>query len=81
MPAAAYAARQQNSVYNRLLRSATSRFKRFTSRNDSSKLQSRTTLNHHEPTVLQSTDRKYAQYFNLTDLSTSIPTGPVDSRA
>lgn len=68
MPSAAYAARQTNSTYSRVLRSISSRFgSKYASSRESS--QAEKTESHPQPDVLKSTDRKYAQYFSLNGYS------------
>lgn len=74
MPSAAYAARQQNSAYNHIIGTASSlKTRLFVSKNS---FASRPPTNHtqlsEEPAnVLQSTDQKYAQYFNLDTLTSA----------
>ncbi|KAF2475219.1 uncharacterized protein BDR25DRAFT_340071 [Lindgomyces ingoldianus] len=78
MPSAAYAARRENSTYQKLVRSLYSHFDSLksswnrskyadSSRGSSQEEKAETT--HPEPDVLKSTDRKYAQYFSLNDTS------------
>lgn len=73
MPAAAYAARQSNSPYRYIYNTVIS----FGSAKFASKSMERSTTTSHtaegysQPGALKSTDRKYAQYFNLTDMSIS----------
>lgn len=77
MPSAAYATRQQNSLQARLIRSISSHFgSRYASTNGGGETSSRTSSkvaisqDVKEENGLKSTDRKYARYFNINDLST-----------
>ncbi|KAH8667571.1 hypothetical protein BGZ60DRAFT_409543 [Tricladium varicosporioides] len=82
MPSAAHVARQHNSTYQKLLRSLSTRFtslkstffgSRFST--NSRGMNSQKTETYPEPEILKpedvmkSTDRKYAQYFSLDDIS------------
>lgn len=75
IPSAAYAARQKNSAYSKIVHLVSSsldslkstRLGEKNSGDFSSRIQS--TQSHPKPNMLKSTDRKYAEYFNLTDLS------------
>lgn len=81
MPSAAYAFRQQDSLYYRLLRSVSvrvdslrskygSKYASSASRESSQLEKSPTVLP--APDVLKSTDRKYAQFFSIGDHANSM---------
>ncbi|KAA8566346.1 hypothetical protein EYC84_008929 [Monilinia fructicola] len=81
MPAAAYTARHEDSIYRRILRVMTVPFESFRSTlreskssSISSRIRTRQTHKGDEENALKSTDRKYARYFNL-DILTSGSTG------
>jgi len=68
IPSAAYAARQEHSVYRRTLRTVTSlQLSWAASRNGSTSCSQEVTESHPAPDALQSTDRKYARYFSVDE--------------
>ncbi|EPE35850.1 hypothetical protein GLAREA_05188 [Glarea lozoyensis ATCC 20868] len=75
MPAAAYSARQKDSIWQKLLKATSHIFTLIGSTLQGSKCamnqtsRSQVTENFPEPDPLKSTDRKYAQYFNLEDIA------------
>ncbi|KAF2121687.1 hypothetical protein BDV96DRAFT_627957 [Lophiotrema nucula] len=80
MPSAAYAARQKNSMYQKVV-ATVSTFKTswLTSENTDSQPQTEKNETHPTQDVLKSTDRKYAQYFSLDELATT--TSSVDQKS
>lgn len=81
IPSVAYAARQQNSMFQKLANSISkSRSARsgneYSSRSKPEELEAGG-----EAAALKSTDRKYAQYFNLDELATTGSTINDDKRS
>ncbi|KAF4636515.1 hypothetical protein G7Y89_g1582 [Cudoniella acicularis] len=91
MPAAAFAARQENSTYQKLIRSTLysftsikstiwgSRSKSKFSNSSGSDTRIRRTENYPEPDLLKSTDRKYLHYFNLDEFKGTVGQNTINS--
>lgn len=73
MPSAAYAARQKNSMYQKIVTTMTNLKTSWTASKNTydSHPHSPVTETRPAPDVLKSTDRKYAHYFSLDELTTT----------
>lgn len=81
IPAAAYAARQEHSPYRKLFNSLNSLTLSRGSIASTNEKSNTTQVTEANLDVLKSTDRKYAQYFNLTDTSMTKSAPREDSMA